>query len=56
MLVSLLITVLVFCVILWIVSIIPFPSSPFPIKTVVYVVIAVIFIVYLLRYLPALGV
>ena len=49
MLVSLLIVLVVLCIAAWIISILPIPAGPFPIKTILYVILGVIAIVYLLR-------
>lgn len=51
MLISLLVAVIVFALILWLIGFLPLPDSPFPIKTVLYVVVVVAAIIYLLRYL-----
>lgn len=50
MLISLLVVLLVLCIVCWIISILPIPASPFPIKTILYVVVGLIAIVYLLRF------
>jgi hypothetical protein len=49
MLVSLLIALLVLAIVCWIISILPLPASRFPIKTVLYIIVAIIAIAYLLR-------
>lgn len=50
MLITLLVVLLVLCIAAWIISILPIPAGPFPIKTVLYVLLGVIAIVYLLRF------
>ncbi len=50
MLVSLIVVLLVLCIAAWIVSILPIPASPFPIKTILFVLLGVIAIIYLLRF------
>jgi hypothetical protein len=55
-LVSLLITILIlgliFWLIFWVIGILPIPE---PFKTVAYVILAIIVIVYLLSFLPGVG-
>lgn len=50
MLISLLVVLIVLAIVCWIISILPIPAGPFPIKTVAYVVVGVIAIIYLLRF------
>lgn len=47
---SLLIVLAVLVIVCWIISILPIPASPFPIKTILYVIVGVVAIVYLLRF------
>lgn len=49
MLITLLVLLVVLCIVAWIISVIPFPASPIPFKTIAYIVLAIIAIVYLLR-------
>lgn len=49
MLIELLVVLVVLAIACWIISVLPIPASTFPIKTVLYVVIGIIAIVYLLR-------
>lgn len=52
MLIELLIFVIVLLLVLWLISILPIPATgAFPLRTVLYVVVVVVAIVYLLRYL-----
>lgn len=48
-----LLTVLIFLIVLalvcWIIQLLPIPAGRFPIKTILYIVVAVIAVVYLLR-------
>ncbi len=48
MLISLLVAVLVFAIIIWAVSLIPLPA---PLNTVVYILLAIIIIVYMLSFI-----
>ncbi len=50
MLIQLLVVLLVLALVCWIVSIIPIPASSFPIRTIAYVIVGIIAIVYLLRF------
>jgi hypothetical protein len=50
MLTSLLITLVVLAIVCWIISVLPLPASRFPIKNILYVVVAIIAIAYLLRF------
>lgn len=52
MLVSLLIAVLIIAVICYVVTLIPIPA---PFKTVIWLILAVIFIIWLVGYLPGGG-
>lgn len=51
MLITLLIGLIIFCLAWWLISIIPLPPAPFPpfFKTILYIVLIVITIVWLLR-------
>lgn len=46
--IEILVAVLIFAVVLWIVSLIPFPATGLPFKQIVYVILAIIFLVWLL--------
>lgn len=48
--ITLIVVLLCLALACWIVSIIPIPAGPFPIKTILYVLIGVAAIVYLLRF------
>jgi hypothetical protein len=48
--VTLLVVLLVLALVCWLISILPIPASPFPIKTIAYVIVGIIAIVYLLRF------
>lgn len=50
MLIHLLIVLAVLAIVCWIISILPLPASSFPIKTVVYVIVGIVAIIYLLRF------
>jgi hypothetical protein len=49
--ISVLIAFLIFALVCWIISVIPLPESPFPIKVVLYVLAAVAMIIFLLRFI-----
>lgn len=55
MLISIIVVLLVLAIACWIVSILPIPAGPFPIKTILYVLIGVVAIVYLLRFAGIAG-
>lgn len=49
MLVSLLVLLVVLCIVAWIISVIPFPPNTIPFKTIAYIVLAIVAIIYILR-------
>lgn len=51
MLIHLLIVLVVLCLVAWLIDILPIPASRFPIKTIVYVILIIVAIVYLLGFL-----
>lgn len=50
MLIPILIALLIFALVVWVIGILPLPTSPFPVKTILYVVATIILILYLLGY------
>jgi hypothetical protein len=50
-LIPILIALLIFAVVVWIISLLPLPSSPIPLKTILYVLAAIVLIVFLLRFI-----
>jgi hypothetical protein len=47
---SIIIAVLIWFLVLWLISIMPVPASPFPIQTLLYIMVTVVLILYLWRF------
>lgn len=45
-----LVAVIIFLVAVWLIGILPVPASPFPVKTLLYVLAAVLLILYLIGF------
>lgn len=45
-----LIAFLIFAIVVWVISLLPLPASPVPIKVILYALAAVVLIVFLLRF------
>ena len=50
-LIPILIAFLIFAIVVWIIGLLPVPDSPFPINIILYILAAVILIVFLLRFI-----
>lgn len=50
-LIPLLIAMLIFAIMCWVISLLPLPAAPIPIKPILYAIAAVVLIIYLLRFI-----
>lgn len=48
--IGLLVVLAVLCIVVWIISVLPIPASPLPIRNILYVIVGLAAIIYLLRF------
>lgn len=50
-LIPILVALLIFAIVVWLISLLPLPASSIPFKTILYVLAAIVLIVFLLRFI-----